>query len=138
MSRDASITLAWADGEYTFRLAWAELIMLQEARDAGPFVIHQRLVDGTCRVEDIAEVIRCGLIGGGMTPVNAMKKVEIYVKGRPPRENLTMAFAVLGVALNGAPDEPVKKKRRQKPTPTDSMTSPTEKSESPLSTATAQ
>lgn len=31
MSRDASIDLDWAEGHFTFRLAWGELEKLQEA-----------------------------------------------------------------------------------------------------------
>lgn len=110
-----------------FRLAWGELIKLQESRDAGPFVLHQRLADGSWRVEDIAEVIRWGLIGGGMTPADAVKKIRLFVEGRPPLENLIYAQTILGVALTGAPDEQLKKKRKRKAT--DSTISPTAKSE---------
>ncbi|MCP8894299.1 gene transfer agent family protein [Shinella daejeonensis] len=107
MSRDASVTLDWADGTYVFRLAWAELEMLQEAVDAGPWVVLQRLVDKSCRVGDISNVIRLGLIGGGLEPVAALKLVRSYVEARPPAESLIHAFAVLSAALNGAPEEPV-------------------------------
>ena len=127
MSRDGSIELTWGDGAHTFRLAWGELIKLQESRDAGPFALHQRLADGSWRVEDIVEVIRWGLIGGGMTPADAVKKIRLFVEGRPPLENLIYAQTILGVALTGAPDEQLKKKPEA--SPTGSMTSPTAKSE---------
>ncbi len=115
MSRDGSFTDPWADGTYQFRLAWGELIMLQEACDAGPFIIAQWLGTGSWRVEHISHIIRLGLIGGGMEPVPALKLVEAYVEKRPPMENLDMAAKILGCGLYGADDEDVgggtKKKR---------------------------
>jgi len=105
MSRDARIDLDWADGTYSFRLPWAQLAALQEACDAGPYVVLQRLTSGTWRVEDISNVIRLGLIGGGMPVGEALKKVRFYVEDRPPLENVPIAQSVLMVALVGAPEE---------------------------------
>lgn len=119
MSRDASITLDWADGMYTFRLAWGQLIELQEKCDAGPFVILQRLGTGAWRMQDISHTIRLGLIGGGAEPAKALTLVRDYVESRPPLENLMIARGVLGLALQGAPDEkPGEQKRsRRRRTP---------------------
>lgn len=105
MSRDARIELDWAEGLYSFRLGWGELSKLQEACDAGPYVILNRLHDGGWRVEDISSVIRLGLIGGGLEPAKALKLTRAYVEARPPQENLIPAQAILGVAIFGAPDE---------------------------------
>ncbi|MGU3494212.1 gene transfer agent family protein [Xanthobacteraceae bacterium A53D] len=105
MSRDARLDLDWADGTYAFRLGWGELELLQEACDAGPYVVLGRLTDGTWRMQDVAETIRCGLIGGGMSTTDAVRKVRTYVKDRPPAESLMTAQAVLSAGLVGAPDE---------------------------------
>ena len=105
MSRDASITLTWADGEFKFRLGWGELEELQEKTDAGPHVVLQRLYAGTWRVQDISNTIRLALIGGGMSPEEAVKKVRFYVEQRPPAESVPIALAVLSAGLIGAPDE---------------------------------
>jgi hypothetical protein len=105
MARDASVTFDWADGTYTFRLAWGDLARLQEATDAGPYVLFQRLNDGTWKLGDISAVIRCGLIGGGMKPEDALKKIRGYVEDRPPMENLLVAQAILSSGLVGAPEE---------------------------------
>jgi len=105
--RDASVTLTWADGDYTFRLGWGELETLQEAVDAGPWVVLERLANRQCRVGDILNVIRLGLIGGGLTPVDALKLVREYVEKRPPAENLLHAYSILSTALHGSPEEPV-------------------------------
>ena len=135
MPRDASLTLDWADGTFVFRLAWGELEKLQEACDAGPYVVLGRLHDGTWRIGDIASVIRLGLIGGGLAPVEALKKVRSYVEDRPPMENLMFAQAIRSAAVVGAPEEPIGKKRRRR---TRSTRSPTGKSGSPQSTDGAQ
>lgn len=135
MSRDASITLDWADGTFHFRLAWGELAKLQEACGCGPYVVLNRLLDSSWRIEDISNVIRLGLIGGGMAPVEALQKVRSWVEARPPMENLATARAVLMAGLMGAPEEAVKKKRKRRAS--GSTTSPTEKSASPPSTETA-
>ncbi|MET3899671.1 hypothetical protein ABIB57_003633 [Devosia sp. UYZn731] len=128
MGRDASITLPWADGDYRFRLAWGELIELQEQCDAGPMVILHRLIDGQWKVQDISQIMRLGLIGGGTAPEKALKLIRDYVESRPPLENVMMARGILGIALQGAPDEEpgeVEGEAKDK----SSMTSPTENSE---------
>lgn len=105
MARDATVTLDWGDDTYTFRLAWGDLARLQEATDAGPYLLLQRLHDGTWKIGDIAAVIRCGLIGGGKTPEQALKLIRSYVEARPPVENLLVAQAILTAGLMGAPEE---------------------------------
>jgi hypothetical protein len=105
MSRDGSVNLDWADGHYCFRLAWGELIKVQEECKAGPFAVLRRLTDGTWRLEDIREVIRWALIGGGKTPEEALRLIRDYVESRPPLENLMFARGILAQAIHGAPDE---------------------------------
>lgn len=105
--RDARIEFDWADGTYSFRLAWGQLGELQEKCDAGPYVVLQRLHSGAWRIEDITNIIRLGLIGGGLQPSAALKLVRAYVEDRPPMENLIPAQVVLSAALMGAPEENV-------------------------------
>jgi len=137
MSRDASVELDWADGTFAFRLAWGELEKLQEACDAGPYVILNRLVDNSWRVGDISNVIRLGLIGGGMAPVDALKKTREYVEKRPPMESLMFAQAILSAAIVGAPDEGAgKKDAAANPAESNSTISRTESSDLPPSTET--
>lgn len=104
-SIDAQVTLKWANGNHTFRLGWGEIIMLQEECNAGPFEILMRLSRGTWRIQEIDAIIRLGLIGGGMTPSEALSLTEKYVRARPPMENLVFARGILGVAVQGNPDE---------------------------------
>lgn len=139
MSRDGSIELDFADSTHHFRLAWGELMKLQEACDAGPYVVLDRLVSGRWRVQDISETLRLGLIGGGMAPVDALKLVREYVEGRPPLENLVIAQRVLGAAVVGVPEEEVgKKSEAASGEGSLNPNSPTESSASPPSTETGR
>lgn len=95
-SRHAAIDVKWADGTHTFRLGLGEIEELERKRDLGLFKITQRLspMAFECRISDISEVLRLGLIGGGMTPVDALVKVEAYVDSRPIDENRNIAYLV--------------------------------------------
>jgi len=135
MNRDASITRKWADGTYTFRLPWGELIMLQEATKCGSFVLLQRIAIGGWLVEEISHIIRLGLIGGGMEPVPALKLVETYVEKRPPMESAEMAIKILSEAVGmGNEEDDVLKKNDETTTDLETLLSPTEKSEPETST----
>ena len=136
MTRDASITLDWADGTYTFRLAWGQLMELQDQCDAGPYVVLNRLAGGTWKMQDVTQPIRLGLIGGGMTPPQALLLTRRYVEDRPPMENWATAYAVLSAGILGhAEDVPKKKARKPR---SGSMTSPTENSDLPKSSEPVQ
>lgn len=122
MSRDASVTLDWADGTYQFRLAIGQLRELQEKTGCGPLVLFKRVENGTWLVDDAPQILRLGLIGGGMPPVDALRLVRTYVEDRPPAENVLFAQAVLWAGLIGAPEEEAQKKsgvksRRSKTSP---------------------
>jgi hypothetical protein len=106
MSRHGDITLPWGDGDYTFRLGLGEMRGLQEVCDAGPLEIASRLRNGTWLVDDVRETIRLGLIGGGMTQDEALKRVKRFVDSRPLMENCEKAIAILIAAVVGAKDEP--------------------------------
>jgi hypothetical protein len=133
MSSNASITLAWADGEYLFRLPIGQLRELQEKCDAGPMVIYRRLSNGEWKVDDVRETLRLGLIGGGMKPVEALLLVKRYVDDRPWAENVLPATAVILAAVLGAPDDKVGKTEAETAT-----TEATVASSSPPSTGRAR
>lgn len=99
--------LDWADGTYEFALGWGELSALQEACDAGPFVILARLASSQWRIEDVSTTIRLGLIGGGVDPQKALKLVKTYVESRPQDLVLNASFArgILETSIIGAPEE---------------------------------
>jgi hypothetical protein len=105
MSRDGSVTFTWADGEHRFRLGIGQLRELQEKTEAGPAFILGRLQNGSWLLDDLREPLRLGLIGGGMSPVEALRLVQRYVDDRPLLESVQPAMAVLLAALVGVEDE---------------------------------
>ena len=105
MARHGDITLGWADGEYLFRLAWAQLLALQEACDAGPQHILDRLCGRQWRLQDVEQVLFLGLVGGGMDRAEARRLMRAHVHDQPLAENLLVAQAVLAAALLGPGDE---------------------------------
>lgn len=105
MSRDASISFEWADGEYTFRLPIGQLRELQEKTGVGPLRLFQRLMDGSWMVDDAREILRLGLIGGGRRPDEALRLIKQYVDDRPKVESIAPAMLVIGAALHGTDQE---------------------------------
>lgn len=106
MSRDGSVKLDFAGDERTFRLAYGELRELQEVCDAGPLHILNALRSQTWRIEYVRETIRLGLIGGGMTPGEALDKTRRYVEQLPDwAANSIVAALILSEAILGHPDE---------------------------------
>jgi Phage tail tube protein, GTA-gp10 len=105
MSADGSVTFAWGDGEYRFRLGIGELQELQDKCNAGPFEIYQRLATGAWRVNDVREPIRLGLIGGGMDAMRALGKVGKYIAPAQFLPNVVAARRIMLAALFGDPDD---------------------------------
>ncbi len=105
MSRDASTSAVFGDDEHTFRMALGELRELQEKTGVSPFAVLARLVAYMPMVDDAPEIIRLGLVGGGMVPVDAVRLTERYARQRPPAESIPLATAILKAGLLGVPDE---------------------------------
>lgn len=99
MSRHAAIEQTFGDGDYTFRLGLSEIEELERKRDCSIYEIVDRLRTRTCRLLDISETLRIGLIGGGMKPTEALSLVRRYVDERPVDENRDIAYAVGLAAL---------------------------------------
>lgn len=135
MARGADVILEWGPGEYQFRLLGAQIEALEAechnpatGKDGiGLGAIFQRVMDGGWYLRDLRNVIRHGLIGGGMGAVEANRLCRDYIdampvpiSGMPPGPNSTLAVAqsilvaaVIGVDPDGekpedgpAPDEP--------------------------------
>lgn len=137
MSRTARITAEFGGEEHDFRLAWGELIELQEKRDAGPAVVLARLSLGQWQLQDVTETIRLGLIGGGADAGTAARLVRLNVEQKPwdlGGENglVILAVKILAAATHGAPDEPLGKPGE---TQSGSTISQTERSASDQSSA---
>lgn len=111
-----SLTIAFADGEYTFRLALAQINEIQTRCNAGIGAVFARIAKGRFfrktdlgeiaigdpsqaeyRIEDLVSVIRQGLIGGGRGVVDG---VEVKVDA-PRAEQLIKNY----VLADGCPLE---------------------------------
>lgn len=99
------VDLVWAGGEDNFCLRIDELRALQQKTDCGPAWSLARLSSKQFFVDDIVETVRLGLIGGGMAPDAARKKVKAYVEDRPLTESVLLASTILMTALYGGTEE---------------------------------
>jgi Phage tail tube protein, GTA-gp10 len=112
---DGRITFTWGDGDYQFRLAIGQLRELQEKCKAGPFLILKRILTGEWMLDDLRETIRLGLIGGGLTPIDALVLVKRYVDERPLGESIIPAQLILSRAIYGDENEPVTSEKKDEP-----------------------
>lgn len=99
--RFGEVTLAWGDGNYTFRLGYGELLQLQKACDAGPDYIAYQIASVHCRVDHVRETLRLGLIGGGLKQNEALTKVQLFFEGQMADydNNRKIAFAIIEAGL---------------------------------------
>jgi hypothetical protein len=91
------------DGEHAFALPFHLSKELEATTGVGIGVLFQRVRALAFSISDISETIRLALIGGGMTPAEAFKLVETYVKPRPLAESLPVALGILETVWFGTP-----------------------------------
>lgn len=96
----------FADGEYQFCLDVPKAIEFEKKFDKSLFATMNGMMAGRWFVEDIGEIIRLALIGGGASPSEAYRLVKAYVDLRPIDENTALAFKVLNAFFFGADDKP--------------------------------
>jgi hypothetical protein len=93
------ITKDFADGTYSFRLAYGQWLELQEALNCGPLELYVNLLQRKWRVQHLREIIRIGLIGGGTNPADALRLVKRYVEDRPIIESVQLALEIVAASL---------------------------------------
>lgn len=115
-----SIDLAFADGAYTFRLPIRRIVEIESK--AGPIdLVKHRLVNGGFGIQDVVEVIRQGLIGGGkgivsgseveVTSLRANSLIDNYVDGFALGPHHITARTIIGALYIGyAPATEAQKK----------------------------
>jgi hypothetical protein len=130
--RLTAVTMEWADGEYTFDLPLGSVRALQEKTGFGPAMLLYRIQTDQWKVDDYRETIFQGLIGGGLTPVEATKLVKAYVDDRPAKESLLPAQAVLMAFINGMPSKKAETPGDQIETTTAPVESTSEHSTEPV------
>lgn len=95
-------TAFFGDRERRFALTDAMCAELEALTETGIGAIYLRTVAGAFRVQDVPEVIRLGLIGGGATPQEAARLVDTYARNRPMAETYPLALDILEARWNGA------------------------------------
>ena len=111
------VTVQWPGGLHAFGLGIAELATIQQKTDCGPEWLLHRINTGQWQVTDLIEVLRNGLIGGGMAHVEALKLVRNAFDLHPMIGFKIPAQTVLAACLYGPPDDPVGEPLPVGPTP---------------------
>jgi hypothetical protein len=119
-----SVSLTWPGGEDEFALPIGALRALQEARNAGPEQLFNRLRFGDWHIDDIIQVLRCGLMGAGLERGAATQKVMSVIDLHPHLAFKPVAIAVLSHALLGVADDPVGEDQGETETPPENGSSP--------------
>lgn len=101
----------FGNGEQKFDLVpgnWELLIELERTAEKGVYRLFAELSAGQARVNDIREIVRLGLVGGGKTPKDAEALVKTYFDLSPLAEGMALAISILGAAVYGRePGKPV-------------------------------
>lgn len=93
------ITREWGDGDYQFRLAYGQWLELDQLLGVGPMALYRRLINSQWKANDLREIIRLGLIGGGCDPLKALRLVKVYVEDRPLLESVEIAALIMEAGL---------------------------------------
>lgn len=102
-----SHTAFFGDGVKTFTLTDTVINELQHTTGVGIGALFRRVVEyREFRLTDITEIIRLGLVGGGMKTEDAARLIETYAKDRPFDETIPLALDILTARWTGKLEEP--------------------------------
>lgn len=111
------VVIRWPGGEHPFRLGIAEAEIVQQKTDCGPEFLLNKISLGQWRTSEIYEILRNGLIGGGMKAVEAQKAVKDAMEKHPLISFKAPAINVMAPLLYGDPDDTVGEPLPVEPTP---------------------
>lgn len=133
MSLKTEVRLDFAGERRSFDLSPIGCLRrVQDACDAGPQHILNRLFDGTWRLDDLREPIIQGLVGAGMPQRDAQALVEKWLDPEPKQQFLPVTQGILMAWLVGAEDEDL-----GEPTGEGAQASPSPEASSPSPESTA-
>lgn len=93
--------------EHKFTLTDDMITELERITDTGIGAFYQRAVSMLFKADDLAHVIRLGLIGAGMHPQEAMQLVDTYARNRPMAETFPLALDILDARWNGTAESAI-------------------------------
>lgn len=107
----AAIKAIFGVDEYPFRVGWHEAAEWEEKRARSLMLTFQQSLGArSMMLEDVREIVRLGLVGGGMVPAEAVRLVKRYVEQRPIGENVELALTIMDAALFGSAEYQARKK----------------------------
>jgi hypothetical protein len=98
-------TTFFGDAEYAFALTDPMITELERLCGNGIGAIYQRAVAMQFVNADLIEIIRLGLIGAGMPPLQAKTLTDTYATDRPMAETYPLALDILDARWNGTPTQ---------------------------------
>lgn len=98
-------TAFFGDGEKTFALTTEMIQELERTTGTGIMALHTRFRAMAAHFADMTEIIRTGLIGGGMSPQTAQELVGIYCPSMLITDLYLLAFDILDARFSGKPGE---------------------------------
>lgn len=111
------VRISWPGGEHLFALPLGRLRALQTSCNAGPEELFNRLRSGAWRIDDLIEILRHGLIGGGMDDAEAGPMVVRLMEVHAPVEFKMAAYMVLSHGILGPEDDSAGKPKGRPPAP---------------------
>lgn len=91
----------FGDGTHAFALTDPMIAELERVTGMGIGALYQRTVAMQFHNAHLVEIIRLGLIGGGMAPEQALHLTETYAKNRPFEEIVPLALDILDARWTG-------------------------------------
>lgn len=91
--------------EHDFCLTDAMLAELESISGLGVGALYAQLVNLAYPAEALREIIRLGLIGGGMDPERAKRLCMTYAANRPLAETFPLAFEIMEARWTGKPEK---------------------------------
>jgi hypothetical protein len=96
----------FGDAEYSFTLTDPMLAELEKITGLGAGALYFQMLTLSYPAEYLREIIRLGLIGGGMNPEQAKRLCDAYGVNRPLAEVLALAFEIMAARWTGKSETP--------------------------------
>lgn len=108
MSRSATLeNVPLGEGRFDLCLRIGELRTLTKKRGVSPPRMLRRFTEADWEPDDLIEVIRLALIGGGMSPNEALGIVERNITEGYLMDYLPTAMSAIYASLSGVENDPV-------------------------------
>lgn len=101
MTADITLKTFFGDGEHAFALTDPMIAELEQITGLGVGALYFQLVNMAYPATVLREIIRLGLIGGGMDPEDAKRLCETYAENRPLAETFPLAFEIMQARWEG-------------------------------------